>query len=152
MGRGVPGFKCNDINFDAIAMYPTQTAKYMVWCPPMSTPKRTVFFRNSIDHVTDELVIALSGGEAIEFKALFAIVFEGLKRKNAVSGGEEMLRLRCYEKLLKLSGAGLVQKSNKTYRGLEGLDQASSVNRLARAQDAYVARTAAAELAASAAN
>jgi hypothetical protein len=108
----------------------------------MSTLKRTTFLRRSVDHVTDELVIALAGGETIEFKALFAKVFEGLKKKNAVSGGEEMLRLRCYEKLLKLASSGLVQKKDKTYRGLEGLDQASSVNRLARADESISARTA----------
>jgi hypothetical protein len=36
----------------------------------------------------------------------------------------------------------LVQKKDKTYRGLEGLDQASSVNRLARADESISARTA----------
>jgi len=106
----------------------------------MSIPKRSAFLRRSVDHVTDELVIALAGGETIEFKALFSKVFEGLKRKNAVSGGEEMLRLRCYEKLLKLASSGLVQKTDKTYRALEGLDQASSVHRLARAEESIAAR------------
>ena len=109
----------------------------------MTIPRRsTTFLRRTVDHVTDELVAALSGGETIEFKALFLKVFEGLKRKNAVSGGEEMLRLRCYEKLLKLAGSGLVQKTDKTYRGLKGLDQASSVHQIARADAAAAARAA----------
>jgi hypothetical protein len=106
----------------------------------MAIPRRAAFIRRSVDHVTDELVIALSGGETIEFKALFLKVFEGLKRRNAVSGGEEMLRLRCYEKLLKLASSGLVQKTDKSYRGLKGLEQASSVFQLARAEAAVVAR------------
>lgn len=109
----------------------------------MTSPKSSTFVRRSVDHVTDELVIALEGGETIEFKPLFAKVFEGLKRRNAVSGGEEMLRLRCYEKLLKLSSSGLVQKKGKTYRGLAGLDQASSVARLARTEESIAARAAA---------
>lgn len=109
----------------------------------MPTSKRSSFIRRSVDHVTDELVIALSGGDTVEFKPLFARVFEGLKRRNAVSGGEEMLRLRCYEKLLRLAGLGLVKKIDKTYRGLEGLEQASSVYRQARVEASIAARAAA---------
>jgi hypothetical protein len=94
--------------------------------------KKAPFSRRVVDHVTDELVAVLSQGETFEFKALFTRVFEGLKLKNAVSGGEEMLRLRCYEKILKLTHSGLVQKIGKTYRGLEGIENASSAHRLAR--------------------
>ncbi|WP_395753890.1 hypothetical protein [Prosthecobacter sp.] len=108
----------------------------------MTIPKRSAFIRRSVDHVTDELVIALAGGEIIEFKPLFSKVFEGLKRRNAVSGGEEMLRLRCYEKLLKLASSGMVEKKDKSYRGLTGLEQASSVFRLARAEASIAARAA----------
>lgn len=107
----------------------------------MAIPKRAVFNRRSVDHVTDEIVIALSDGSAIEFKPLFLKVFNGLKHRNAVSGGEEMLRLRCYEKLLKLSKGGLVQKTDKTYRALEGLEQASTANQLARTTAAIAAAT-----------
>ncbi len=109
----------------------------------MTIPRRSAFIRRSVDHVTDELVIALADGETIEFKPLFTKVFTGLKLKNAVSGGEEMLRLRCYEKLLRLAGSGLVQKTDKTYRGLAGLEQASSMFRLARAEASIAARAAA---------
>ena len=97
-----------------------------------------------VDHVTDELVNVLSGGAIYEFKELFLKVYEGLKLKNAVSGGEEMLRLRSYEKLQNLTNRGLVQKTGKTYRGLKGLEQASSVHRLARVDAAVAARVAAA--------
>ncbi len=105
----------------------------------MTIFKRSVFHSRSVDHVTDEIVIALAGGLAIGFKPLFLKVYGGLKTRNAVSGGEEMLRLRCYEKLLKLSKSGLVEKSDKTYRGLEGLEQASSANRMARTAAAVAA-------------
>ena len=85
------------------------------------------------DHVTDELVNALSVDDSYEFKALFVKVFEALKRRNAVSGGEEMLRLRCYEKLQGMLRDGLVKKNGKTYRGLKGIEQASTASRVKRA-------------------
>ena len=102
------------------------------------------FIRRVVDHMTDEVVIVLSGGGTYEFKELFKLVYAGLKEKNAVSGGEEMLRLRCYEKLQGLASRGLVEKKLKTYRGLKGLDQASSVHQLARSASAITARVASA--------
>lgn len=108
----------------------------------MAIPKRSSFTRRSVDHVTDEIIIVLSGGLSFEFKPLFLKVFEALKLRNAVSGGEEMLRLRCYEKLLHLSRNGLVQKTAKMYRGLKGLEQASSAHKMARADAAILAATA----------
>lgn len=101
--------------------------------------KKAPFSRRVVDHVTDELVNVLSSGETFEFKALFSKVFEGLKLKNAVSGGEEMLRLRSYEKILKLTNCGLVKKVGKTYRALEGIETASSAHRLARLDSAILA-------------
>jgi hypothetical protein len=98
----------------------------------MAYTRRASFTRRVVDHVTDELVNVLLDGQAYEFKALFTKVYEGLKLKNAVSGGEEMLRLRCYEKLQKLASRGLVEKKLKNYRGLAGLEEATSVLTLAR--------------------
>ena len=109
---------------------------------PMAFTTKARFSRRVADHVTDELVNVLKDGKVYEFKALFLKVYEGLKVKNAVSGGEEMLRLRAYEKLQSLTGRGLVEKSSKCYRGLKGLEQASSVHQLARV-DAAVAAAAA---------
>ena len=43
-----------------------------------------------------------------------------------MSGGEEMLRLRAYEKLQNLVTRGLVEKIGKEYRGLVRLHEASS--------------------------
>ena len=107
----------------------------------MKVTKGTFFTRRVVDHVTDEVVKVLSGGVSYEFKALFTKVYEGLKLKNAVSGGEEMLRLRCYEKLQKLAGRGLVEKKLKIYRGLKGLAEATSVQAFARI-DASIAAAA----------
>jgi hypothetical protein len=105
----------------------------------MATTKRRDFTRRVVDHVTDGVVQVLSDGQAYEFKALFTKMFEELKPKNAVSGGEEMIRLRCYEKLQKLIARGLVEKKLKTYRGLKGLEEATSVHTLAKIDAALAA-------------
>ena len=91
-----------------------------------TTTKRTRFSRRLPDHVTDELVNVLSEDKLFGFNDLFESVFENLKQRNAVSGGEEMLRLRAYEKLQNLVTRGLVEKIGKEYRGLERLHEASS--------------------------
>ena len=110
----------------------------------MSTSRRTRFSRRVPDHVTDELVSVLSPPKDSEanqfmFNELFEVVYENLKKRNAVSGGEEMLRLRAYEKLQNLVTRGLVDKEGKKYRGLERIHEASS---------AHVAKLAAAAAAA----
>lgn len=89
-----------------------------------TSTKRTRFSRRLPDHVTDELVNALTIKKTYEFNTLFGAVYEQLKLRNAVSGGEEMLRLRAYEKLQNLVSRGLVEKIGKTYRGLEGIKNA----------------------------
>lgn len=99
----------------------------------MATTRKTRFSRRVPDHVTDELVNVLSAGNTHEFNALFGLVYENLKLKNAVSGGEEMLRLRSYEKLQGLVSRGLVAKAGRTYRGLPGVEQASSTAAASRA-------------------
>lgn len=106
----------------------------------MTSVRKTRFFRRAPDHVTDELVNVLSKGKTLDFNALFYLVYDNLKLKNAVSGGEEMLRLRSYEKLQTLVGRGLVQKNAKAYRGLKGLEKASSASVLARTEAAAAAR------------
>ena len=89
--------------------------------------RKTRFSRRVPDHVTDEIVNVLTAEkEFFQFNALFGKVYENLKERNAVSGGEEMLRLRAYEKLQNLVGRGLVEKKQKTYKGLDRLHEASS--------------------------
>jgi hypothetical protein len=99
-----------------------------------TTTKRTRFSRRLPDHVTDELVTVLSEKKVFGFNDLFERVFENLKIRNAVSGGEEMLRLRAYEKLQNLVTRGLVEKIGKEYKGTARVHEASSA--YAAAQEA----------------
>ena len=76
------------------------------------------FSHRGPDTVTEELVYVLLDARPYEFKALFGIVHAGLRARNAVSGGEEMLRLRAYEKLQDLVRQGRVKKAGKQYKGV----------------------------------
>jgi hypothetical protein len=80
------------------------------------------FTRRAPDNITEELVAALSSKASFEFKALFDIIFHNLRERNAASGGEEMLRLRCYEKLQSLVSQGAVDRkvtgAVKKYKGV----------------------------------
>lgn len=83
------------------------------------------FSRRGPDKVTEELATVLSIKASFEFKPLFALVHENLRARNSAGGGEEMLRLRTYEKLQLLVGRGMVKKTVaktvKEYRGLPSL-------------------------------
>lgn len=76
------------------------------------------FSRRGPDHVAEELATALSKKAWFEFKVLFEIVHTSLKARKVTGGGEEMLRLRAYEKLQNLVHAGVVEKNGKKYRGV----------------------------------
>lgn len=76
------------------------------------------FSRRGPDRVAEELAAVLSDKATYEFKALFSVVHANLKARNAASGGEEMLRLRAYEKLQNLVQAGTVKKVGKEYKGV----------------------------------
>jgi hypothetical protein len=84
----------------------------------MAIHKKNAFSRRVPDLVTEELVAVLSRKSTFEFKQLFDIVHENLRARNAASGGEEMLRLRAYEKLQNLVARGAVRKNGKKYKGL----------------------------------
>ena len=64
----------------------------------------------------------LSSRASFEFKPLFDMVLLNLRERNAASGGEEMLRLRVYEKLQGLVGQGAVNRTitgtTKKYKGV----------------------------------
>jgi len=60
----------------------------------------------------------LSAKTPFEFKPLFAIVHANLRARDAASGGEEMLRLRTYEKLQTFVQAGYAKKVGKEYQGI----------------------------------
>ncbi len=87
--------------------------------------RKSAFSRRLPDLVTEELVSVLSKkGASFEFKQLFDVVHERLKKRNAASGGEEMLRLRDYEKLQHLVSRNMVKKNGKKYKGLASLANA----------------------------
>src|SRR4051794_35541930 len=82
------------------------------------------FTRRAPDNISEELVAVLSSKTSFEFKALFDIIFHNLRERNAASGGEEMLRLRAYEKLQGLVNQGAVTRTvtgiTKKYKGVAG--------------------------------
>src|SRR5207247_10635397 len=86
--------------------------------------KRTgiTFTRRGPDNITEELVAVLSSKASFEFKPLFEIMLVNLRERNAASGGEEMLRLRAYEKLQGLVSQGAVNREvtgvTKKYKGV----------------------------------
>lgn len=95
----------------------------------MAIHKKNAFSRRLPDLVTEELVSILSQKSSFEFKQLFELVHENLRVRNAASGGEEMLRLRAYEKLQNLVAHGMVKKTGKKYKGLPAaLAAASAAN------------------------
>jgi len=88
----------------------------------MSKPSGTFFSRRAPDIITEELVAVLSSKASFEFKPLFDILLINLRERNAASGGEEMLRLRSYEKLQSLVSQGAVDRKvngiTKKYKGV----------------------------------
>src|SRR3979411_44939 len=87
----------------------------------MSKSAGASFSRRMPDNVTEELVAVLSSRPSFDFKPLFDIILLNLRERNAASGGEEMLRLRVYEKLQGLVGQGAVNRTitgtTKKYKG-----------------------------------
>ncbi|MEY2536384.1 MAG: hypothetical protein QOG67_124 [Verrucomicrobiota bacterium] len=88
----------------------------------MSKPSGASFKRRAPDNLTEELVAVLSSKASFEFKPLFDIILLNLRERNAASGGEEMLRLRTYEKLQSLVSQGAVNRTvngiTKKYKGV----------------------------------
>jgi len=88
----------------------------------MSKRAAFTFTRRGPDNITEELVAVLSSKASFEFKPLFEIMLLNLRERNAASGGEEMLRLRAYEKLQGLVNQGAVKRTvigiTKKYQGV----------------------------------
>ena len=89
------------------------------------------FSRQGPDILTEELAMILSAKAPFEFKPLFALVYANLRARKLANGGEDMLRLRVYEKLQSLVQKGMVErvsiKGVKGYVGLESLASALPV-------------------------
>jgi hypothetical protein len=78
----------------------------------------SAFTRRTPDIMTEELCAILSQKGSFEFKPLYDLVYANLHARNAASGGDEMLRLRAYEKLQNLVHGGMVTKTpDKKYKG-----------------------------------
>src|SRR6186713_1422400 len=94
----------------------------LLLCSSMANASGKAFSRRAPDIITEELVAAFTGRRAYEFKPLFDHIFTNLRARNAASGGEEMLRLRSYEKLQSLVDRGAVKKTvvgvTKKYKGV----------------------------------
>ena len=88
----------------------------------MSKRSAIRFTRRAPDNITEELVDVLSSKASFEFKPLFDIILLNLRERNLAGGGEEMLRLRVYEKLQGLVGQGAVNRTGtgitKKYKGV----------------------------------
>jgi hypothetical protein len=69
------------------------------------------------DRLSEELMTALAVHTWYEFKPLFLQVHASLRERGAAHGGEEMLRLRAYDKLQGMVRTGLIEKTGKLYRG-----------------------------------
>ncbi len=91
-------------------------------CCGMANASGKAFSRRAPDIITEELVAAFTSKTSYQFKPLFDLIFTNLRARNAVSGGEEMLRLRSYEKLQSLVDRGAVKKTVtgvvKNYKGV----------------------------------
>ena len=88
----------------------------------MSKRSGICFTRRAPDCISEELIAVLSSKASFEFKPLFEIILLNLRERNAASGGEEMLRLRAYEKLQGLVNQGAdnrtVTGGTKKYKGV----------------------------------
>ena len=97
------------------------------------------FTRKGPDVLSEEVATVLFGNPAFEFKALFTVVHANLRARKLANGGEEMLRLRVYEKLQYLVGRGMVDKTiTKGVKEYLGLDSLSSALPLAPVMPAIV--------------
>jgi hypothetical protein len=88
----------------------------------MSKSPGNSFTRRAPDNISEELVAVFSSRSSFTFKPLFDIILANLRVRNAASGGEEMLRLRAYEKLQNLVSQGVVNRkvtgAIKKYKGV----------------------------------
>ena len=88
----------------------------------MPKSSSSAFARRAPDNITEELVAILSLKGTYEFKPLVELILASLRERNAASGGEEMLRLRCYDKLQTLVSKGVVdRKVNGTVKKYKGV-------------------------------
>ncbi|MEG0024886.1 MAG: hypothetical protein RR250_07330 [Akkermansia sp.] len=79
------------------------------------------------DHIREEIIDVLLGSDMLEFNTIFMRVVESLKKKSLSTGGEEILRLRIYEKLQALVALGALKKKGKEYTELPKLSEVKGI-------------------------
>ncbi len=77
--------------------------------------------RRSPDAIRCEMLAVLSQADTILFNDIFEGVLAAMKQKGISTGGEEILRLRIYEKLQTLVSQGALHKRGKEYKVLDKL-------------------------------
>ena len=81
----------------------------------MLEDRRSRSSRKTPDLVTDELILILHEAGMLEFNDIFQRTVVVMKAKHMSLGGEEILRLRIYEKLQNLVSAGGLMKKGREY-------------------------------------
>ena len=81
----------------------------------MLEDRRSRSSRKAPDLVTDELIVILHEAGMLEFNEIFQRAVVVMKEKHMSLGGEEILRLRIYEKLQNLVSAGGLVKKGREY-------------------------------------
>ena len=87
----------------------------------MLEDRRSRSSRKTPDLVTDELILILHEAGMLEFNDIFQRTVVVMKAKNMSLGGEEILRLRIYEKLQNQVSAGGLMKKGREYTALPKL-------------------------------
>ena len=80
--------------------------------------------RRRKDYAAEELVAALLSTPTFTFGEVFQTVNENLKARKVSSVGEDMLRLRVYERLQTFVSQGLVKKVGQQYTAVRSAVQA----------------------------
>lgn len=83
--------------------------------------------RRVSDQIREEIIDALLGAEMLEFNHIFMCVVDSLKKKGLATGGEEILKLRIYEKLQTLVALGALKKKGKEYTELPKLGEVRGI-------------------------
>ncbi len=82
----------------------------------MLEDRRNRSSRRAPDLLTDELMVILhEAAGTLEFNDIFQRTVAVMKEKKMSVGGEEILRLRIYEKLQNLVGIGCLTKKGREY-------------------------------------
>ena len=86
--------------------------------------KQSSQIRRRKDYASEELIAALLAKSTYTFGEVFQVVNESLKARKVSAVGEDMLRLRVYERLQTFVSQGLVKKAGQEYTPVRSALQA----------------------------